>query len=188
MGRMFFSVFYGEPDPQQQPHESGGWMLLPLVVLAVLSAVGGIVPFALGFGDWVRFGPAHHTGINWAIAGSSTLLSIAALALAWQMYGSKQLSADTVARKLPWLYTLSLNKFFVDEFYSWIRKVFVDGVGAVLYWIDVNIIDGLVNNLSRSVAGGSGLVRKLQSGKIQQYALVYFAAAIVLVVWLGGVR
>jgi NADH-quinone oxidoreductase subunit L len=188
MGRMFFSVFYGEPDPQQQPHESGGWMLLPLVVLAVLSAVGGIVPFALGFGDWVRFGPAHHTGINWAIAGSSTLLSIAALALAWQMYGSKQLSADTVARKLPWLYTLSLNKFFVDEFYSRIRKVFVDGVGAVLYWIDVNIIDGLVNNLSRSVAGGSGLVRKLQSGKIQQYALVYFAAAIVLVVWLGGVR
>ena len=176
------------PIRTNTPHESGKWMLLPLVALAALSVVGGIVPFALHFGDWVRFGPAHHAGINWAIAGSSTLLSILALTLAWRMYGTKQLSADTVAAKLPWLYTLSYNKFFVDELYTWVRQVFVDGVGKVLYWVDLNIVDGLVNNMSRSVAGGSALVRKLQSGNVQQYALIYFAAAIVLVVWLGGVR
>lgn len=188
MGRMYFSVFYGDPDPVQHPHESGGWMALPLIVLAVLSTIGGIIPYALGFGDWVRFGPAHHAGINWAIAGSSTLLSLVALALAWRMYGTKQISAAAVSSRLPWLYNLSYNKFYVDELYTWIRTIFVDGLGVVLYWIDVNIVDGIINNLSRSVSQGSSLVRKMQTGKLQHYALLYFAAAVVLVVWLGGVR
>ena len=188
MGRMFFTVFYGEGDAQQHPHESGAWMAVPLVVLAGLSVVGGIVPYIMHFGDWVRFGPAHHAGIDLMIAGSSTILSLASLALAWSMYGSRKLSADTIAAKLSVLYTLSYNKFFVDELYACIRAVFVDGLGKVLYWLDVNVVDGLINNLARSVAGSSNLIRKLQTGRIQQYVLIYFAAAIVLVVWLGGVR
>ncbi|MDU4960711.1 MAG: NADH-quinone oxidoreductase subunit L [Sporomusaceae bacterium] len=188
MGRMFFSVFYGSPVHGQQPHEAGGWMLTPLLLLAVLSVAGGIVPFYLGFGEWVRFGPPQHAAIDWQIAGVSTLLSLAALGAAWRMYGSGQWPAGAVAAKLPLLYRLSRRAFYIDECYAWSRRVFIDGLGRILYWIDIRIIDGLVDNLARSVAAASALFRRLQTGQVQHYILVYFAAAVALVACLGGAR
>ena len=181
MSRMLFVVFFGKPDPHDHPHESGPSMLIALVVLGFLSVVGGVVPYMLHFGDWVRFGPAHHAGIDWVIAGVSTALSIAAITLAWMIYGSRQLSADALAAKWPLLFRLSYNKFYIDEMYQWFNRVIIDGLGKILYWIDLHIIDGLVNALASGTAALGSKLRLTQTGQLQHYALVFFGAAVIAV-------
>ena len=181
MSRMLFVVFFGKPDPHDHPHESGPSMLIALVVLGFLSVVGGVVPYMLHFGDWVRFGPAHHAGIDWVIAGVSTALSIAAITLAWMIYGSRQLSADALAAKWPLLFRLSYNKFYIDEMYQWFNRVIIDGLGKILYWIDLHIIDGLVNALASGTAALGSKLRLTQTGQLQHYALVFFGAPLIAV-------
>ena len=182
MSRMFIVVFFGKPDPHDHPHESGPSMLIALVVLGFFSVVGGIVPYGLHFGDWVRFGPAHHAGIDWFIALTSTGLSLAAMFLAWQIYGAKRYSADQLAARWPLLFTLSFRKFYIDEIYLWFNKTVIDGLGKVLYWVDINIVDGLVNSLSRGTARLGGALRLYHTGQMQHYALVFFGAAVLAIV------
>ena len=182
MSRMFIVVFFGKPDPHDHPHESGPSMLIALVVLGFFSVVGGIVPYGLHFGDWVRFGPAHHAGIDWFIALTSTGLSLAAMFLAWQIYGAKRYAADELAARWPLLFTLSFRKFYIDEIYLWFNKTVIDGLGKVLYWVDINIVDGLVNSLSRGTARLGGALRLYHTGQMQHYALVFFGAAVLAIV------
>lgn len=187
MSRMFFVAFFGKPNPHDHPHESGPSMLIALVVLGFFSIVGGIVPYLLHFGDWVRFGPAHHEGINWLIAGASTALSAAAISLAWLIYGSKRLSSDMLAAKWPMLYQLSYHKFYIDELYLWFNRVVVDGLGKVLYWIDLRIVDGLVNGLANGTAKLGERLRQGHTGQLQHYALVFFGAAVIAVLFIAAV-
>ena len=182
MSRMFFVVFYGKGDPHDHPHESGPSMLIALVVLGFFSIVGGFVPYLMNFGDWVRFGPAHHAGIDWMIAGVSTVLSLAAITLAWMIYGSKRLSADNLAAKWPLLYQLSYNKFYVDELYLWFNRTVVDGLGKILYWIDLHIVDGLVNGMAAGTAKLGNKLRFGQTGQLQHYALIFFGAAVIALI------
>ena len=181
MSRMFFVVFFGKPNPADHPHESGPSMLIALVVLAFFSVIGGFVPYLLNFGEWVRFGPAHHGGIDWMIASSSTALSVAAMLLAWMIYGSKRVSADELAAKWPILFQFSFHKFYIDEIYQWFNRVVIDGLGRVLYWIDLHIVDGLINGLALGTGKLGDRLRLWHTGQMQHYALVFFGAAVIAV-------
>ena len=88
MARLLFVAFMGQPANQEayaHAHEVGWFMRVPLIVLSVLSVVSGIWAHMAGFGDWVRFGAPAHEGMNLMIAGTSTLLAVIALALAWKV-------------------------------------------------------------------------------------------------------
>jgi NADH-quinone oxidoreductase subunit L len=182
MARLFFVVFYGEANTTDHPHESGPVMLIALVVLGGLSVVGGWLPHVYHFGDWVRFGPAQHEGIDWTIAAASTGLSLLAMTLAWLIYGAKTISAATLAQRLGPLYALSYNKFYIDELYLWLNRTLVDGAARLLYWIDINVIDGIVNGSAAAACWLGAKLRLAQTGQVQHYALVFFAAVVVLVV------
>jgi len=182
MARMFFVAFFGEPaDPHDHPHESGPAMLIALIVLGALSIVGGIIPYMLGFGEWVRFGPAHHESIDPMIAGVSTALAVLAIALAWLIYGARKVSAEDLADRFGLLYKLSFHKYYLDEFYLWFNRTFVDGLGKILYWIDINIVDGVFVDGAADITGRLGaFLRFAQTGQLQHYALVFFAATVVI--------
>lgn len=181
MARMFIIVFFGAARHGGQPHESGPAMLTALVVLGALSAVGGWIPYGLRFGDWVRFGPAHHAGIDWSIAGTSTILALAAIGLAWQIYGAKRISAADLVHWFSVLHRLSYRKFYIEEFYLWVNRVVVDGFGKILYWIDIHLVDGIINGLGYGSRNLGQLLRYWQTGQLQHYALVFFAAAVVAI-------
>lgn len=186
MARLLFVAFMGQPANQEacdHAHEVGWFMRVPLIVLSVLSVVSGIWAHMAGFGDWVRFGAPAHEGMNLMIAGTSTLLAVIALALAWKVYVAKSCNADALAEKWGVLYQLSFHKFYIDEIYAALIKFFVDGIAKVLYWIDVHIVDGIVNALGGLVRAVSEMLSPAENGQVQSYAGVYLFGVIVLLAY-----
>lgn len=186
MARLLFVAFMGQPANQEaydHAHEVGWFMRVPLIVLSVLSVVSGIWAHMAGFGDWVRFGAPAHESMNLMIAGTSTLLAVIALVLAWKVYVAKSWDADALAQKWGVLYQLSFHKFYIDEIYAALIKVFVDGIAKVLYWIDVHIVDGIVNALGGLVRAVSEMLSPAENGQVQSYAGVYLFGVIVLLAY-----
>ena len=81
------------------------------------------------------------------------------------------------------LYQLSFHKFYIDEIYAALIKVFVDGIAKVLYWIDVHIVDGIVNALGGLVRAVSEMLSPAENGQVQSYAGVYLFGVIVLLAY-----
>ncbi len=186
MARLLFVTFMGKPANQEaydHAHEVGWFMRVPLIVLSVLSVFSGIWAHMAGFGEWVRFGTPAHEGMNMMIAGTSTLLAVIALGLAWKVYVAKSWDADALAQKWGVLYQLSFHKFYIDEIYAALIKFFVDGIAKVLYWIDVHIVDGIVNAFGGLVRAASEILSPAENGQVQSYAGVYLFGVIVLLVY-----
>ncbi len=184
MARLLIVVFCGSEKPDNHPHEAPMSMRIPLAVLGVLAVIGGYVPYANHFGDWVRFGSASHEGLHWGIAATSTVLSILAISLAWFIYGSGKVSADNLSWRFNTLYKLSFRKYYIDELYLWLNHTFVDGLGKILYWLELYFVEGIVNGIAGVPVQLGDLVRKSQNGKLQRYGLIMFGAMIIVVIWL----
>jgi NADH-quinone oxidoreductase subunit L len=150
-------------------------MTLPLIVLALLSIVTGY----LGIPEFL--GPTFETGAGGAVHEGGTALGIMVLATsmgllgiagAYYVYVINPALPDQFARQWKSLYQASLNKWYVDEAYdrTVVRSVFF---AASELWkrVDVNVIDGAVNGVARAIAWGGWLLRLIQSGQAQHYAL-----------------
>lgn len=180
MARLLFVAFFGEVRPDCPAQETNAYMRWPLIVLAVLSVVSGLFGHYFGFGEWIRFGPVAGEEIDWGIAGTSVFLTIVAFVLAYQIYVAKRFSAYELSQRLGVFYQLSYHKYYIDEGYALLRAAFVDKFGAMLYWIDLHIVDGAVNGLARLVRGVSELLSLLQNGQVQRYAAVFYIGVLVL--------
>ena len=131
--------------------------------------------------------------------------------LASIMYLKKMFNPDKISNAVPWLYRLSLNKWYFDEIYD---VVFVTGtlvLSKFLAWFDSTIVDGVVNgaasvthlisrisglfdsvvvdgivNLVATLNGIGGLIiRKIQTGKVQSYlVMVIFSIVILLFIFI----
>lgn len=184
MARLLFVVFCGPEKSGQQAHEAPLSMKIPMAILGLLAIVGGYIPYTAGFGDWVRFGPAAHLAFDWEIAGSSTLLALAAIGLAWLIYGSGCNTAAVLARRSGLAYQLSYHKYYLDEAYLWLNHTLVDGFGKLLSWLELHVVEGILKGLAGLVGQlGNGL-RKAQSGNLRVYGLVMFGAAMLMLLWL----
>ncbi|HEY5728864.1 MAG TPA: proton-conducting transporter membrane subunit, partial [Anaerolineales bacterium] len=128
MGRQIWMVFFGEARHEAAAHaeESPRVMTVPLMVLAVLSVLGGALnlPFK-GFhqlGHWLEY-TLHEVevlGFDMQVAGVSTALALFAILISWLLYGRNPLKAnqpDPLKRPLGFLFTGMENKWFVDEGY-----------------------------------------------------------------------
>jgi len=184
MARLLIVVFCGAEKPDNHPHEAPMSMRIPLVVLGVLAIVGGYIPYANHFGEWVRFGLASHEGLNVSIATTSTILSILAICLAWVIYGSGNVTSDSLVRRFSTLYKLSFHKYYIDELYLWLNHTFVDGTGKLLYWLELNFVEGMIKEVANLPLQLGNAVRKGQSGNLQRYGLVMFGAMLIVVAWL----
>lgn len=184
MARLLFVVFFGPQKPENHPHEAPLSMRIPLVLLSVLAITAGYFSYRHDFGYWVRFGAAQHSGLDWNIAVISTALALAAMGLAWLIYGAGRVSPDRLAWRFPVLYQLSYHKYYIDEIYQWLNNTLVQGLAKVLYGVDIYIVDGIINGLASLTLRLSESWRKLQTGQVQQYGLVLFGAVLLVAVWL----
>jgi NADH-quinone oxidoreductase subunit L len=128
MGRQIWMVFFGEArsDAANHAEESPKVMTVPLMVLAVLSVVGGALnlPFE-GFhnlGHWLghTIGEVEGLPLNLPVAGISTALALLAILVSWFLYGRNPLKAgqiDPLKKPLGFVFTGMENKWFVDEGY-----------------------------------------------------------------------
>ncbi len=188
MFRMFFICFHGElRDKHAHPHESPFSMAMPLVVLGILSVVGGWVGWpglteGKAFGYFVRMGEFEIVHANWTLIISSTVLALIGIGGAIAIYWKNAISHEELAKKFAPLYKLSFNKFYVDELYLWIIHNIIDGIGRALWWVDMHIVDGVVDGVAKTTKVLGSVFRRVQTGKMQHYALVLFAGVVVLVI------
>ena len=146
MGRQIFMVFFGESrsEPATHAKESPAVMTIPLIVLAILSIIGGLLnlPGLHTFSVWLEhtiqvagehaaeLEAAAEEGFNFIVAGLSTFLALAAVAAAWYLYmrrynemkrlPAKERADDPLRPMLGPVFTLLENKYWVDEFYGYI--------------------------------------------------------------------
>jgi NAD(P)H-quinone oxidoreductase subunit 5 len=177
-----------------KPHESPWSMTLPLVILAVPSALIGLVgtPFNNYFEAFISAPGhvaehAHEFDLNefLVMAGSSVGIGLIGITLASLMYLTRKIDPSAIASKIPALYNLSLNKWYIDDIYN---KVFVIGLRRVarqVMEVDYRVVDGAVNLTGlATLLGGEGL-KYLETGRAQFYALIIFGAVLGLVVVFG---
>jgi NADH-quinone oxidoreductase subunit L len=186
MGRFFCMTFLGECRADEHTrhhlHESPAAMTFPLIVLAVLAAVGGFIPL-----PHILEPVLGHEEIAAAPIGMLVLaatLAMGGLGLSWFFYIARPELPGQVAAGLGGFARLVADKFRVDELYDVlvVRPLF--SLSDVLATrVDPGLIDGTVNGAGTLVSTTSGLWRRLQSGNVQHYALSFLAGALVLVAY-----
>jgi NADH-quinone oxidoreductase subunit L len=223
MFRLVNMTFFGEShvdrETEHHIHESPSSMTVPLMILAGLSIVGGWIgwPEALGGSD--RFAhflepvlaphgaaalaaaavpEATGHGMEYVLMVASVLMGLFGIWVAYVFYLQRKDIPESIAARFSGIYTLLLNKYYVDQIYDAmfvnrakdlglalgafdrgvINGLGVDGAGwltrtisVISMWYDKWIIDGLVNLAARIVWIFSYPVRMLQSGRVSNYAL-----------------
>jgi NADH-quinone oxidoreductase subunit L len=202
MFRLIFLTFGGKPrfdEHKVHVHESPWSMLGPLVVLAVLSTVGGWVALPALFQGPDYFanflGPVfggHETAeaageiaahqLELILAGVAVGAALIGLAVAYWLYVKRPGKADGLAHSLKPVYTTLLNKYYVDELYAAV-------VVRPLLWISTNVlwkaadvagIDGAVNGIAAGTTAIGDGVRHTQSGNTRSYAVWVVVGALVV--------
>ena len=188
----FLGQFRGTEAQASHLHESPISMTLPLIILAVLSAVGGAmgVPEILGGHHWLShhlssiIGAEHELHLShtteWILMGSSVAVAVLALLIAVGKY-SKQADGAPQTALGKFLY----NKWLVDELYE---KAIVQPLnrfaGFLKEVIEKNVIDGFVNGTGKIVQYGARQTRLIQSGQVGYYILFMVLSIVLLfLIW-----
>jgi NADH-quinone oxidoreductase subunit L len=203
MFRLVFLTFNGKPrydEKKVHVHESPWSMLGPLVVLAILSVIGGW--FALPaffqrpdyFANFLTpvFGGAQEARdavteaathrLELILAGVAVVTALMGIVVAYWLYISNRRKADDLARSMKPVYTTLLNKYYVDELYA-------AAVVRPLLWLSINVfwkvtdvagIDGTVNGIAHGARTIGDGVRHSQSGNTRSYAVWVVAGAVVV--------
>jgi NADH-quinone oxidoreductase subunit L len=113
----------------------------------------------------------------------ASILALAAIALAAQLYLRRPGTADRVAERFPDLYRFLLNKGHVDEIYDEVIVQPVKALSEGVLWrgLDVTVIDGAVNGTGTIVAEAGAVARKAQTGSMRAYALSVLLGAVMIV-------
>lgn len=199
--RAFFLAFTGssrlDPHAAKHAHESPGMMTIPLVVLAVLSFVGGWVGLPHGWlwgNSFVHYlepslailPETHHGGPHvspTALMLLTSAVAFAGIGVAWLLYGGGSTLASRLAASLGAVYRALWNKWYVDEIYdALVVRPYVSL--ARFFWkvVDSLMIDGLVNGVGRLVVGTAQGAKSLQSGLAQSYLVLMVIGAVGLLV------
>jgi len=183
----------------------------PLVFLAAATVGVGFLGapqlHALFF-KWVYFGepePVHF--VAW-IAGLGTLAALGGIGVAYAVYRTQREKDPLESASGP-LWGVLQHRYYIDAFYMraiiypvrdrlsaavyWFNQNILDGVvdgmaalarglSVVVYWFDRNVIDGFVNAVGSGAEEGGGLLKYLQSGNVQWYAVILFVGVIALTI------
>lgn len=199
MTRLMALTFWGKSrvPKDTHPHESPWTMTLPLIVLGILSIIGGwigiphIIGHALGdipnvWEHWlsqsIRVPKMDHAdaSLEWGLMGVSVALASISAFVAYHFYVQAPEKPAKIAQKIQGVYNLIYNKYYVDEAYNTaIIQPLINLSKNIWYYVDVNVIDKSTYLISDVVRGGGSLVRSLQNGNIQQYAM-YIAFGVVV--------
>ena len=177
-----------------EPHESPMVMLAPLMILALLSLVGGFVGWGNHFEHFLA--PVFGTGEPAAEAASgitekllmgvSVLVALAGWGLARLLYYQRPELPQKVSDALGGFYQAVVHKYYVDELYMVLFvKPLVDGSTRILWQgVDRKIIDAAVNDSADGARHVSDEVRQMQSGNIRSYAAWIAAGSTVVIAFM----
>lgn len=200
MTRLMALTFWGKSrvPKETHPHESPALMLIPLIVLGMLSLIGGWVgvPHVLSeylghipnfFEHWLegtiqpipQWTAGDHA-VELGLMGVSVLAALIFAVLAYHLYVNKPETPGKIAKFFGGAYQLVFNKYWIDEVYfKTIIDPLVSGSRSLWYYVDVNVIDKATYWIGDISKGMGQFVKGLQSGNMQQYAM-YVALGLVI--------
>ncbi len=172
--------------PDHTPRESPWTMTLPLVLLAGLALVGGALntPFTASsefLGKWLEPITGHHElpggSTLGVLIGLAVVSALAGIGIAFLVYVQRRLSPDDI----------ELDLFAKGWYIDWAYTAFMGGPGRKLFdaidWFDRTIIDGAVNGTASVVAFGGSRLRRLQTGRVGNYAVGVAAGTVVILIY-----
>lgn len=202
MFRLLFLTFYGNfrgtHDQEHHLHESPRVMTAPLIILAILSTIGGFVGMPAVFSEtnsfeeylhplisfpsvWQNTAPSHL--FEWTIVVVSIIVLTACILFTYRRFAVKQSMVSDNENDRGGSVNLAYSKFFVDEFYDTIIAKPLLAISNFFYKIfDLKLIDGIVNSMSKILTSASGTLRFAQTGYVGFYifAMVFGILAILL--------
>jgi len=183
MGRLLCMTFFGpsraDHHTQEHLHESPAVMTIPLMILAVLAAVGGLLPVPHEVEEVTGDVVVAHPPM--VAIGVAVALAIGGLALAWLLYVARPELPGRIAASLGAFYRLVRDKYRIDELYDRvIYRPVLAMCDAAAWVVDRGMIDGVVNGVGTFVVSTSGAWRRLQTGNVQHYALSFLVGALAL--------
>jgi NADH-quinone oxidoreductase subunit L len=202
MFRAVFMTFYGEErfdHHKVHPHESPKTMAIPLMILAGLSVVGGLVGFPIieGAHKFKEFlapsitlvhHEAHHA-MSFEIFMMAFSMGIAGVGIfiAYKCYMKVPDLPARITAKFPVLYEYIYNKYFIDQLYdAAVVEPIKNGSEFLWHGVDETVIDGTVNGSASIVGWFSEHLRKLETGFVQNYALAILAGVVIVTGYLIG--
>jgi len=200
--RLIFMTFHGRSRVSKEVarhiHESPKIMTIPLSVLAVLAIVGGYIGIPHIFNKFEHFLEPVFTQyvhgeifesthdlptLELGFMGISILIAFLGIGFAYIFYVARPNLADDVAEKVRGVYRFFSNKWYVDEAYDTLIVHPIKLISDLVLWrwIDIKIIDGFVNQIARFTGKGSNILRRVETGVIQNYALSIVFGVVVLI-------
>ena len=202
MFRLLILTFFGNArythHDVHHVHESPSPMLLPLIVLAVLSAIGGYVgvPAAFGGHEWIKEflnlgapaaeGAEHGSAaLEWILMAASVAAAGVGFVMAYVCYVTKPELPRRIAASADAFYSILTSKYYVDEIYETILVWPLVATSREFLWqfVDVSVIDGTVNGVGQAVRGLAGGLRHMQTGYVRTYAGWLLFGGILIVAW-----
>ena len=185
--RVVFMAFWGESRLDKKAaahvHESPKVMTIPMIILAVLSAVAGLIGLPAGLSWLERFlepslvtegvtrSASESGSLEWVLMVVATLIALSGIALAYYLYVSRPALPKEMTKTLSPIYNLLVRKYYVDEAYMAVIVKPLRRLGGFLAsTIDRGLIDGLVNGLAKGTAVAGSLAGSLQAGFVREYA------------------
>jgi len=205
MFRLFALTFHGDEQAAKRgahAHESPSVMTVPLLVLAALAIVGGLVlglPYPQGLHllnqfmrGWLIIGPHHGAedagglGLTLALAAVALAVAVSGAVFAFRFFCGPYRRVEQLQRRLGFAHTLLSRKFYVDELYDIIIVGPAVGLSRLAAEVaDVRGIDGIVHGMATvAYRAGEGL-RRLQTSHARVYALAMLVGAVALVLYLA---
>jgi NADH-quinone oxidoreductase subunit L len=199
MGLTFWGEYRGPKAVWDRIHESPPVMTVPLILLAIPSVLLGMA-LGLPFGastltGWLApvFEEAEQMlarpheafalfGIDGGLILASVVVAAVGVVLAWRFFGADlagiriqprpEAVRETSAQPgLSFLYRASLNKWWFDDLNHLLFMVIGGRVASAIWWFDREVVDGTVNAIGRSTVGAGRGLRRVQTGRVQNYAL-----------------
>lgn len=191
----FFGTYRGTHHAEEKIHESPKTMTIPLIVLAVLSAIGGLIgiPEVLGGHHWLSqwLSPViqHHPeagdhATEFMLMGITIAGVLISIGIAYTRYVKQNHVPMPDEAKRPVLANISYNKFYFDEIYDAIIRRPLDSLSTFFYRVvDNKIVDGIVNGLGWGTTEASKALRLVQSGNVGFYIFMMVIGIISLLLY-----
>jgi NADH-quinone oxidoreductase subunit L len=206
MFRLFFLVFYNEYRGKlssEKIHEAPGSMSIPLIILAVLSTLGGLIGippvfhFPHELGNFLspvlepstkmvaNFHLSHELSHadEWMVMGISVVISLVGILVAYSMYMSKKM-VPAMEEPTGFLPKLTSGKFYLDELYDAliVRPItLIASLFSVL--VDILVVNLFVEGLGMMTRGFSWGLKASQGGRVSGYVYLMFCSILIFAVY-----
>ena len=200
MFRLVFMTFHGscriKSGAEKYLHESPMVIVFPLIVLALLSVIGGYIGLPKLIGDVIGGIPnylgnylspvfanadayiatnsphGHHShALEWGLMAFSVVIALIGISIAYMLYIANPDVPKKFTGAFPALHRAVYNKWYIDELYDFLLVNPCKALGRFLWkGFDVIVVDGIVNGVATVVMSFGGVVRYLQTGQIYNYS------------------